>query len=98
MSDARKKAIKARFTSGYTMEHFQMLFLKAEASSFLKGHNGRNWIASFDWLIKDSNMAKVLSGNYDDRQSLGAPITQQSPQREKTFMDIAREMQSRNGG
>ena len=79
MSDARKKAIKARFTSGYTMEHFRTLFMKAEASSFLKGHNGRNWIASFDWLIKDSSMAKVLSGNFDDRPSLGAPQAPQQP-------------------
>lgn len=98
MSDARKKAIKARFTSGYTMEHFKMLFLKAEASSFLKGHNGRNWIASFDWLIKDSNMAKVLSGNYDDRQALPSPTTKQGPPREKTFMDMVREMEGRGGG
>ena len=41
----------------------------AEASSFLKGQNSRNWSASFDWLIKDANMAKVLDGNYQDRQS-----------------------------
>ena len=95
MSEARKKAIKARFTSGYTMEDFRTLFMKAEDSSFLKGHNGRNWIASFDWLIKDSNMAKVLSGNYDDRQPQAATIVQQPhrPQREKTFMDMVREME-----
>lgn len=66
MSEARKKAIKARFVSGYTMEDFKTLFTKAEASSFLKGRNTRNWTASFDWLIKDANMAKVLDGNYDD--------------------------------
>ena len=100
MSEARKKAIKARFTSGYTMEDFKMLFMKAEASSFLKGHNGRNWIASFDWLIKDSNMAKVLSGNYDERQSVAAPVTQHAPKqpREKTFMEMVREMEGRGGG
>ena len=69
MSEARKKAIKARFTSGYKMEHFRTLFQKAEASSFLKGRNDKNWMASFDWLIKDSSMAKVLGGNYDDRQA-----------------------------
>lgn len=66
MSEARKKAIKARFVSGYTMEDFKTLFTKAEASSFLKGRNNRNWTASFDWLIKNANMAKVLDGNYDD--------------------------------
>ena len=66
MSDARRKAIKARFASGRTLEDFRRLFEKAEASSFMKGANDRNWRASFDWLIKDSNMVKVLDGNYDD--------------------------------
>ena len=66
MSDARKKAIKARFTSGYTLENFKKLFEMAEASSFLKGKNSRKWTANFDWLIKDANMAKVLDGNYND--------------------------------
>ena len=67
MSDARKKAIAARIHSGYTVEDFQRVFEKAQASSFLKGSNNRNWRASFDWLLKDSNMAKVLDGNYDDK-------------------------------
>ena len=72
LSEARRKAIKARFASGYTIEDFQQLFTKAEASSFLKGRNSRNWTASFDWLIKDANMAKVLDGNYDDHHP-GSP-------------------------
>jgi hypothetical protein len=64
LSDSRKKAIKARMNT-YTEEDFKTLFEKAEASSFLKGENNRNWTATFDWLIKDANMAKVLEGNYD---------------------------------
>lgn len=67
MSEARKKAIAARIHSGYTVDDFQLVFEKAQASSFLKGSNNRNWRASFDWLIKDSNMAKVLDGNYDNK-------------------------------
>lgn len=67
LSDTRKKAIRARIKSGYTLEHFRGLFTRAEASSFLKGKNPRNWLANFDWLIKDANMAKVLEGNYDDK-------------------------------
>ena len=77
LSDSRKKAIKARLHT-YTYEDFQKLFEKAEASSFLKGNNGRNWSATFDWLIKDANMAKVLDGNYDDKESKGTqPSTTQ---------------------
>lgn len=68
LSDHRKKAIKARLNSGYTMDDFWKLFEMAESSSFLKGKNDRNWSANFDWLIKDTNMIKVLEGNYADRQ------------------------------
>mgnify|MGYP000162716640 CR=1 FL=1 len=67
LSEARRKAIKARLNNGYTVESFRELFQRAEASSFLKGKNDRNWQATFDWLIKDSNMAKVIDGNYTDK-------------------------------
>ena len=66
LSDSRKKAIKARLRS-YSVGDFQKLFEMAEESDFLKGQNSRNWSATFDWLIKDGNMAKVLDGNYRNR-------------------------------
>lgn len=68
MSDARKRAISARLKTGYTLDDFRLLFEKAETSDFLKGANKRNWSATFDWLISDTNMAKVLDGNYDARK------------------------------
>lgn len=71
LSDARKKAIKARLKT-YTIEDFRTLFQKAEASDFLKGKNDRNWSANFDWLIKDSSMAKVMEGFYDNRGNHGS--------------------------
>lgn len=74
LSDARKKAIKARLHC-YDIEDFKTLFEKAEASSFLKGTNNRNWSANFDWLIKDSNMAKVLDGNYDEKQGTKTTVS-----------------------
>lgn len=69
LSDARKKAIKARLNT-YTVDDFKQCFENAEASSFLKGGNNRNWTATFDWLIKDQNMAKVLDGNYNDAKDV----------------------------
>ena len=78
LSEARKKAIRARLSSGYTVEDFKTLFQKTKDSSFLTGGNNRNWIAGFDWLIRDGNMAKVLEGNYDDR-TMG-PRTKQDQQ------------------
>ena len=86
LSDTRKKAIKARFKT-YTYEDFQTLFTKAEASDFLKGKNGRDWQANFDWLIKDANMAKVLDGNYDNKASNGRkePIPKWLPKEQNDY-------------
>ena len=67
LSDARKKAIKARLNY-CSMEDLEEAFRKAEASDFLRGKNGRNWQANFDWIMKDRNLAKILDGNYDNRQ------------------------------
>jgi predicted phage replisome organizer len=68
LSDARKKSIKARLNT-YNYDDFKQLFEKAQASDFLKGKNNRDWQANFDWLIKDTNMAKTLDGNYDNKGS-----------------------------
>lgn len=68
LSDARKKAIKARLNK-YSIEDIQRAFSLAEASDFLKGNNGRNWSANFDWIIKDTNIAKILDGNYNNHGS-----------------------------
>lgn len=66
LSDSRKKAIKARLKK-YSVEDLQKAFEMAEESDFLKGSNKRNWSASFDWLMNDSNIAKVLDGNYKNK-------------------------------
>lgn len=66
LSDSRRKAIKARLNT-YSLDDFRTVFENAESSSFLKGSNERNWTATFDWLIKDTNMVKVLEGNYADK-------------------------------
>lgn len=66
ISDARKKAIKARLET-YSLEDFKTVFENAESSSFLKGNNDRKWSANFDWLIADRNIVKVLEGNYADK-------------------------------
>ncbi len=66
LSGARKKAIKARLNT-YSVDDIKQCFENAEASSFLKGDNERKWTATFDWIIKDANFAKVLDGNYADK-------------------------------
>lgn len=66
LSDSRKKAIRARLKQ-YSIDDFRRMFELAESSDFLKGKNDRNWSATFDWMVKDANMAKILDGNYQDK-------------------------------
>ena len=75
LSESRKKAIKARLKT-YEVEDFKTMFAKAEASDFLKGGNNRNWSATFDWMIKDSNMAKILDGNYDNKKGAANEVSE----------------------
>lgn len=84
LSEGRRKAIKARLNK-YSSEDFKRLFEMAEESDFLKGGNRNNWTASFDWLIKDTNMAKVLDGNYANRSKVQAETG-------NPFMDLYNEM------
>jgi predicted phage replisome organizer len=72
LSEARKKAIKARLKV-YSVDDLKTVFENAEASSFLKGQNNKNWSANFDWLIADKNIVKVLEGNYADRRKETVP-------------------------
>lgn len=63
LSSSRKTAIVARLKE-YTLDEIEKAFRMAEDSDFMKGVNDRGWKASFDWMMKDSNLVKVLEGNY----------------------------------
>lgn len=66
LSETRKRHIKARLKDGYGEDDFRKIFEKAEASDFLTG-KAEKWKASFDWLVNENNMIKVLEGNYDNK-------------------------------
>lgn len=68
LSKRRKDTIRARFNAGYTYEDFEKAFEMVEESDFLKGKNNRNWCANFDWICNDTNLAKILDGNYTNRK------------------------------
>lgn len=93
MSDARKKAIRARLKV-YTVDDFKKLFEMAESSSFLKGQNNRNWSATFDWLIKDANMAKVLEGIYMDHGQRVAVQQSQESDSYKHYEELYKKLPS----
>jgi hypothetical protein len=69
VSEVRRKNIKARSKElkehGMTWEEF---FQKVAASDFLAGNNNHGFVASFDWIVLPTNMAKIVNGNYDNRK------------------------------
>ena len=79
VSEQRKKAIAARWKEyKQNIDTFRELFEIAEASSFLKGKNQKNWTADFNWLMNSENMAKVLEGKYNDKPKGGQPYAEHS--------------------
>ncbi len=72
LSDSRKGMINARIKS-YGKKTFADMIHRAYQSDFLKGQNKKGWRASFDWLIKPTNFEKVISGNYDNKNSRNYP-------------------------
>ena len=66
LTDKRKRALKS-ITKKFSVEDLKTVFKKAEESSFLNGSSDKWSGATFDWLIKEDNIVKVLEGNYDDK-------------------------------
>ncbi len=67
ISPERKKHIKARWNWLDSLEEWESLFKRIEASSFLRESSGKNWM-SFDWILNETNMTKILEGKYDDKE------------------------------
>jgi hypothetical protein len=86
LTQKRQQALKARQQGGYEKSDFELLFCKAQASSFLRGENYRGWKADFDWLINEQNMKKVLDGLYDD-----APKNRPKEKSDNIFIQLLRE-------
>ena len=84
----REKQIAARWKKYKSLDAFRELFEKAEASDFLKGENDRAWTADFDWLIRPTNMSKVLEGKYDGSTKPKAGTAQHQTGGKPSTMDV----------
>lgn len=60
-----RKLILHQLLKKYKVEDFEKCFTKATNSTFLCS-NPNGWKPTFDWLITENNMIKVLEGNFDD--------------------------------
>lgn len=84
LSDKRRKSIKARLNK-YSIADIEKVFRMAEESDFLKGSNKNNWSATFDWLMNDTNIAKVLEGYYKNRDTF-----KEQPKTTESYIDMWR--------
>lgn len=68
MSPTRTRALKARLAECGGIEGWEVALRRALDSDFLCGRTTRPWAGfCFDWLVKPGNFAKVMEGNYDNR-------------------------------
>lgn len=85
LSKPRRAALSARLREAGGIEGWRVALAKARASPHCCGQNDRGWVASFDFLTKQSSFAKLMEGNYDDRRS--SRPDQRSASRTDTLRD-----------
>lgn len=88
IDDKRRKAIKARIAQ-YSKQAVFDVFQLVLNSSFLLGHNDKNWRCDFDWIFKPTNFTKILEGNYNGKRTDTTATRRESVSRLK---DLAGEL------
>lgn len=74
LSKTRHATIKARIKE-HGIKNITEVLQAAGQSQFLTGQNKESWTATFDWLLKPSNLIKVLEGNYKNKtKSTGVTV------------------------
>jgi predicted phage replisome organizer len=67
---SRQKALNSRWKEYSDIEFWKSLFKTVHESNFLSGRDG-NWTGcSFDWIIKPTNLQKIIEGNYKNKEGV----------------------------
>jgi hypothetical protein len=67
-----KRNIRARWNEDAERQNqgwWEMYFAHVGGCPFLLGENKRNWRASFSWLMKSGNLAKVINDEYRENSA-----------------------------
>jgi hypothetical protein len=65
LTEARKATLRGRLSDLGSLDDFTAYCQKIRSTPFLVGDGQKGWRATFDWTVKQANMAKVLEGNYE---------------------------------
>ncbi len=69
-SEKRKRAARTIWNGkrlGQDLEVWARFVRRIADSPFLTGDNDRGWRADLDWMLNDTNLAKLEEGKYDER-------------------------------
>ena len=67
----RKKSLQSRWKEDkdrQSVEWWEKLFASISGMPFLLGENDRKWQADLGWILKSSNLVKILEGNYKSKE------------------------------
>lgn len=64
LTDARRKALKARIEEVGGAGQFQVVIDEVPKSSFLLGDNDRKWKADLDFILQPTSFARLIEGKY----------------------------------
>ena len=70
LNKSRKSVINGRLNE-QGLNKITEVFQLAGESNFLNGVNSKNWNATFDWILKPINFAKILEGNFKNKNNGG---------------------------
>lgn len=86
LTDNRKRMIKNADAQLSGLEtDFTALFTKVQKSDFLSGRNGAWTGCNFDWILKPSNVVKIIEGNYDNKDKVTTKSKTGKMEREASY-------------
>lgn len=71
MNKARNGQLRGRLEDLGGLDGWKDALGKIEASHFLTGRNGGRWKATFDFIIRESSIIKIMEGNYEQSNNAG---------------------------
>jgi hypothetical protein len=71
LTPGRKDQLESVFAFHFKndMRLWEQFCLRVKASRFMMGGGERKWYVRLEWLLKDDNLSKALSGKYDNSRS-----------------------------
>lgn len=68
LTSARKGQLEFLFAFHFQndMRLWEQFCMRVKSAPFLMGEGPNGWHATLDWILRESNLLKILEGNYDD--------------------------------